>query len=129
MDPQGIPTQLTRQEVQFAAGDPADDLWHVVNLDVAPALAGVNGLPATFLRLGASSVVAALWSVKDNLAHQVAQTFYDAVLQHPEIPFAQILRDVRSHAYAMPYEDTYAAYRFYGARWRGGGGGSRPEQE
>jgi uncharacterized protein YfaP (DUF2135 family) len=34
MDPQGVPTQLTRQEVQFATGDPADDLWHVVNLNV-----------------------------------------------------------------------------------------------
>lgn len=34
VDPQGVPTQLTRQEVQFATGDPADDLWHVVDLDV-----------------------------------------------------------------------------------------------
>lgn len=38
MDPLGVPTQLTRQEVQFATGDPADDAWHVVNLDV-----GVGG--------------------------------------------------------------------------------------
>lgn len=38
IDPQGVPTQLTRQEVQFATGDPADDLWHVVNLNV-----GANG--------------------------------------------------------------------------------------
>jgi uncharacterized protein YfaP (DUF2135 family) len=38
MDPQGVPTQLTRQEVQFATGDPADDIWHVVNLNV-----GANG--------------------------------------------------------------------------------------
>ena len=37
MDPQGIPTQLTRQEVQFATGDPADDLWHIVNLNVNPS--------------------------------------------------------------------------------------------
>jgi uncharacterized protein YfaP (DUF2135 family) len=34
LDPQDVPTQLSRQEVQFATGDPADDLWHVVNLDV-----------------------------------------------------------------------------------------------
>jgi uncharacterized protein YfaP (DUF2135 family)/Arc/MetJ-type ribon-helix-helix transcriptional regulator len=34
MDPQNAPTQLIRQEVQFATGDPADDLWHVVNLNV-----------------------------------------------------------------------------------------------
>jgi uncharacterized protein YfaP (DUF2135 family) len=35
MDPLGVPTQLSRQEVQFATGDPADDLWNVVNLSVA----------------------------------------------------------------------------------------------
>jgi len=34
LDPQGVPTQLTRQEVQFATGDQADDLWHVVDLNV-----------------------------------------------------------------------------------------------
>ena len=34
MDPQGVPTQLTRQEVNLATGDLAGDLWHVVNLNV-----------------------------------------------------------------------------------------------
>lgn len=81
----------------------------------APALVGVNGLPATFLRLGASGVVAALWSVKDDLAHQVAETFYRTVLQQPQKPFAEILRDIRSQAYAGSAEDTYAAYCFYGS--------------
>jgi hypothetical protein len=37
MDPQGVPTQLSRQEVEFATGNQADDLWHVVNLDVGAA--------------------------------------------------------------------------------------------
>lgn len=31
---QGIPAQLSRQEVQFATGDQDDDIWHVLNLDV-----------------------------------------------------------------------------------------------
>jgi uncharacterized protein YfaP (DUF2135 family) len=35
IDPQGVPTELTRQQVEFAAGDQADDLWHVANLDVS----------------------------------------------------------------------------------------------
>lgn len=34
LNPQGVPTQLTRQEVQFATGDQADDLWHVADLGV-----------------------------------------------------------------------------------------------
>ncbi len=81
----------------------------------APALVGINGLPVTFLRLGASGVVAALWSVKDNLAHQVAETFYKAVLKQPQTPFAEILRDIRAQAYSGSAEDTYAAYCFYGS--------------
>ncbi len=81
----------------------------------SPALVGVNGLPATFLRLGASGVVAALWSVKDDLAHQVAEKFYNTVLQQPQTPFAEILRDIRSQAYTGSAEDTYAAYCFYGS--------------
>jgi len=81
----------------------------------APALVGINGLPVTFLRLGASGVIAALWSVKDDLAHQVAEKFYTAVLQQPQIPFAEILRDIRSQAYTGRAEDTYAAYCFYGS--------------
>jgi hypothetical protein len=81
----------------------------------APALVGVNGLPATFLRLGASGVVAALWSVKDDLAHEVAEKFYTTVVQQPQTPFAEILRDIRAKAYAGEAEDTYAAYCFYGS--------------
>jgi hypothetical protein len=32
MNPQGIPTQLTRQQVEFAAGNQDDNIWHAVNL-------------------------------------------------------------------------------------------------
>ncbi len=81
----------------------------------APALVGTNGFATTFLRLGASGVVAALWSVKDDIAHQVAETFYTKVLQDPQTPFAEILRDIRAQAYSGSAEDTYAAYCFYGS--------------
>lgn len=81
----------------------------------APALVGINGLATTFLRLGASGVVAALWSVKDDIAHEVAETFYTKVLQDPQTPFAEVLRDIRSKAYTVDAEDTYAAYCFYGS--------------
>ena len=37
VNPQNVPTQLTKQEVQFAAGNPEDDIWHVVNLAVTAA--------------------------------------------------------------------------------------------
>lgn len=32
MDPRGMPTQLTRQQVEFATGNQDDNIWHVVNL-------------------------------------------------------------------------------------------------
>jgi hypothetical protein len=37
VNPQGLPSQLSRQEVQFATGNQDDDIWHVVNLDVTTA--------------------------------------------------------------------------------------------
>lgn len=32
VNPSGIPSQLSRQEVEFAAGNQTDDIWHVLNL-------------------------------------------------------------------------------------------------
>jgi len=81
----------------------------------APALVGVGGFAKSFVDLGASAVVAPLWSVKDNIAHAVAQEFYTRVKAQPNVPFAEILRDLRKKAYlAGQAEDTYAAYCFYG---------------
>jgi hypothetical protein len=34
VNPGGLPSQLSRQEVRFADGDQDDDIWHVVNIGV-----------------------------------------------------------------------------------------------
>jgi hypothetical protein len=78
-------------------------------------LVGVGGFAETFMALGAGGVVAALWSVKDELAHQVAKEFYARVKAAPETPYAAILADLRRRSYdAADGEDTWAAYCFYG---------------
>jgi hypothetical protein len=80
-----------------------------------PSLVGAGGFASEFIRVGARAVVAPLWSVKDSLAHEVAVAFYQAALDKPERPFADILREIRSKSYAAGGgEDTYAAYCFYG---------------
>ena len=80
-----------------------------------PALVGIGGFAKAFLELGASAVIAPLWSVKDGIAHEIADTFYNRVKAEPKTPFADILRDLRGKAYdAAKAEDTYAAYCFYG---------------
>jgi CHAT domain len=80
-----------------------------------PSLAGVGGFAEAFVDLGASAVIAPLWSVKDDLAHEIAMDFYNTTLQEPERPFADILRGIRAKAYDKTIgEDTYAAYCFYG---------------
>ena len=69
----------------------------------------------SFIDLGASAVIAPLWSVKDTIAHQIAEDFYNRVKAEPDTPFAEILRTIRAKAYASETsEDTYAAYCFYG---------------
>jgi Uncharacterized protein conserved in bacteria len=80
----------------------------------APELVGIGGFGNSFTSIGASGVVAPLWSVDDRIAHQVAELFYNRVIARPAIPFADILRDIRARAYADGGEDTWAAYCFYG---------------
>jgi len=80
-----------------------------------PALVGIGGFAQSFIEIGASAVIAPLWSVKDSIAHQIAQDFYQTALAHPEVPFAEILKQTRAKAYDPGIgEDTYAAYCFYG---------------
>jgi hypothetical protein len=80
-----------------------------------PALVGIGGFAEQFMALGASGVIAPLWSVKDSVAHELAVEFYRRLREEPETPFAAILRDLRARSYgAAGGEDTWAAYCFYG---------------
>lgn len=80
-----------------------------------PALVGIGGFAKSFIDLGASAVIAPLWSVKDTIAQEIAKVFYQRLLAEPGTPFAEILRDLRRKAYEPGRaEDTYAAYCFYG---------------
>jgi CHAT domain len=80
-----------------------------------PALIGVGGFAEQFMALGASGVIAPLWSVKDSIAHQLAVELYQRMEKEPDTPFAEILRDLRKRSYADEGgEDTWAAYCFYG---------------
>ncbi|MFL6231878.1 MAG: CHAT domain-containing protein, partial [Thermoanaerobaculia bacterium] len=80
-----------------------------------PALVGSGGFAEAFMSLGASGVIAPLWSVKDSIAHRLAVELYDRIGKEPETPFAEILRDLRKRSYADEGgEDTWAAYCFYG---------------
>ena len=80
----------------------------------APELVGIGGFGNSFASIGASGVIAPLWSVDDGIAHEVAELFYNRVITRPPIPFAEILRDIRARAYAENGQDTWAAYCFYG---------------
>jgi hypothetical protein len=80
-----------------------------------PGLVGAGGFAEAFMNLGAGGVVAALWSVKDDLAHELAEEFYRRVREEPATPFAAILRDLRRRSYeGTTAEDSWAAYCFYG---------------
>ena len=76
---------------------------------------GAGGFAEVFMALGASGVIAPLWSVRDSIAHEIAQKFYERIKKEPNTPFAEILADLRKQSYAEGGgEDTYAAYCFYG---------------
>lgn len=81
-----------------------------------PALVGTGGFGPAFIQVGASGVLAPLWSVKDTIAHEVASEFYQAISADAKKSFASVLQTIREKAYAAggTGEDTYAAYCFYG---------------
>jgi hypothetical protein len=70
------------------------------------------GLAAAFLRADASSAVAPLWSVDDELAMRVATGFYAAAFEGE--PPAEYLRRKRASADGTPDARTYLAYQFFG---------------
>ena len=79
------------------------------------ALVGIGGFAKAFVDMGASGVIAPLWSVRDSVAFDVAKRFYEAIGHQPAPGFADILRTIRKLAYDVEKgEDTYAAYCFYG---------------
>lgn len=80
-----------------------------------PSLVGLGGFVASFIKLGATAVIAPLWSVEDSVANKVATSFYEALKNTPEMPLAKILSSIRAEAYNEGGgRDTYAAYCFYG---------------
>jgi len=44
-------------------------------------------------------VIAPLWNVDDEIAFEVAKTFYERVVAEPRTPFAEIMREIRGRAY------------------------------
>ena len=86
-------------------------------------LGNYGGIAQAFLRIGASAVVAPLWSIDDKIAQKIALAFYQSALgsdddangngdagsEHPAV--ADLLRQARAAAGQSP---TYLAYQFYG---------------
>jgi len=79
-----------------------------------PALTGSDGFAPCFIRMGASAVIAPLWSIEDKIAPEIAMDFYGEALKYPRRAFADIMRSIRERAYGDDGRDTYAAYAFYG---------------
>lgn len=76
-----------------------------------PALDGVGGFAHSFIQMGASAVIAPLWSVQDTVAVEVTKTFYPEALKGRA--FGDIMKGIRGKAYSTAV-DSYAAYCFYG---------------
>jgi hypothetical protein len=82
---------------------------------LVPSLIGGAGFPRGFGDIGARAVIAPLWPVDDKLAHDIAIEVYQRALANPTLGLAEIVRDIRAKAYgSQPFEDTYAAYCYYG---------------
>jgi hypothetical protein len=81
-----------------------------------PALVGGAGFPKAFGEIGATAIIAPLWTVEDTDARKIALRVYRAALREPHKPtLARVVRDLRAKAYAAKNPKySYAAYVFYG---------------
>jgi hypothetical protein len=79
-----------------------------------PTLIGPGGLSRSWTKVGAAAVIAPLWSVRDEIAHDVADYFYSRITSEPATPYAEIVRDIRAKA-STEQEDSYAAYCYFGS--------------
>lgn len=84
------------------------------------SLSGPQGFAPVFTDLGATAVIAAIWSVEDKVAGKIAQTLYERIMQGGDVLLATELQRLRELAYSVPAgqtnsaTDSYAAYCFYG---------------
>jgi hypothetical protein len=74
------------------------------------------GFAGFCLRSGFRGFVAPLWSVSDEVAHEIALQFYDAAFKSQPVPIAEVLRTVRCR---YPLNErvppsTWLAYVYYG---------------
>lgn len=78
-------------------------------------LGDYGGMAEAFISGGAAGVVAPLWSIKDDLAKQIAIDFYRATLEEKLAP-AEAIRRARANFVSAknPVSATYLAYQFFG---------------
>jgi hypothetical protein len=86
----------------------------------APSLRGAGGVTEAWTTVGAGAVIAPLWSVEDEVAHQVACEFYGRIEAEPHRAYAEIVRDIRARANEREH-DSYAAYAYFGSPWASAG--------
>jgi hypothetical protein len=72
------------------------------------------GLAAAFLAVGASGVIAPLWSINDKLARAIALDFYDEVLHSGTGPAHVLARKRRAIESSGTTSATALAYQFFG---------------
>ena len=87
-------------------------------------LGNYGGIAQAFLRIGASAVVAPLWSIDDAIAQKIALGFYEHALAADDRARDDGAKDERArprsrtcfarHALALAQSPTYLAYQFYG---------------
>ncbi len=73
----------------------------------------VTGFPQAFVGMGATAVVAPLWSINDECAAKVSQKFYQLVLGEESVTLGQALQRLRQE-FETEKNLTYIAYVLYG---------------
>lgn len=76
-------------------------------------LSFVTGWPQAFLSMGASAVIAPLWSVHDQPAHDIAKQFYNFIISNSPISLGAALQHIRNQ-FKTTNDMTYLAYLLYG---------------
>ena len=76
-------------------------------------LSFVTGWPQAFLAMGASAVIAPLWSIGDQCARDIAMNFYRYVISNSPVSIGAALQHIRNE-FKKNRQMTYLAYLLYG---------------
>jgi len=72
-----------------------------------PSVVGLGRFVASFIKLGAATIIAPLWHGEDTITDEIATLFYWESRTTPGQTVSEIFKNVRAKGYDLPWDGTH----------------------